>query len=118
MNNGGGRDTYISDSAGGLRAMYVPAQHKRNTFYTNLRVYPQSSGYKRVHSQTATHVERNDVFQRSQQHFNTKFNRETSMIHHYQNNLDSRLSRPKQVVKDENGRVTKNSVRMSDTEFA
>lgn len=39
VNNGGGRDTYISSSAGGLRAMYVPAQFK-NTFYNNLRVYP------------------------------------------------------------------------------
>ena len=25
INNGGGRDTYISDSAGGLRSAYIPA---------------------------------------------------------------------------------------------
>ena len=40
-NNGGGRDTYISDSAGGLRSTYMPANYKR-TFYNNLRVYDQS----------------------------------------------------------------------------
>ena len=40
-NNGGGRDTYISDSAGGLRNLYQPAAFKR-TFYNNLRVYDQS----------------------------------------------------------------------------
>ena len=38
-NNGGGRDTYISDSAGGLKIMYQPAGYKR-TFYNNLRQYP------------------------------------------------------------------------------
>jgi hypothetical protein len=39
VNNGGGRDTYISDSAGGLRSAYAPAAFKR-TFYNNLREYP------------------------------------------------------------------------------
>jgi hypothetical protein len=38
-NNGGGRDTYISDSAGGLINMYQPAAAKR-TFYNGLRAYP------------------------------------------------------------------------------
>lgn len=38
-NNGGGRDTYISDSAGGLKQIYQPAYQKR-TFYNNLRHYP------------------------------------------------------------------------------
>jgi hypothetical protein len=38
-NNGGGRDTYISDSAGGLKQIYQPAYQKR-TFYNNLRQYP------------------------------------------------------------------------------
>ena len=36
VNNGGGRDTYISDYSGGLRAMYHPA-HGKYTFYSNLR---------------------------------------------------------------------------------
>ena len=39
-NNGGGRDTYISDSAGGLKSIYQPANFKR-TFYNNLRQYPR-----------------------------------------------------------------------------
>ena len=36
VNNGGGRDTYISNSSGGLRADYRPA-HAQRTFYSNLR---------------------------------------------------------------------------------
>lgn len=57
VNNGGGRDTYISDSAGGLRTMYAPAAFKR-TFYNNLRVYDVNTNYKRVRSKTATVKER------------------------------------------------------------
>ena len=38
VNNGGGRDTYISNSSGGLRTDYRPAHGKR-TFYSNLRQY-------------------------------------------------------------------------------
>ena len=57
-NNGGGRDTYISDSAGGLKVMYQPAYHKR-TFYNNLRQYPQIDNYgKRGRSHAATHMEK------------------------------------------------------------
>ena len=40
VNNGGGRDTYISHSSGGLRLDYRPAHGKR-TFYSNLRQYDQ-----------------------------------------------------------------------------
>ena len=39
VNNGGGRDTYISDYSGGLRLMYHPA-HGKATFYNSLRAYP------------------------------------------------------------------------------
>jgi len=53
INNGGGRDTYISDSAGGLRTMYAPAQFK-TTFYNNLRVYDKAADSKNVRSRTAT----------------------------------------------------------------
>lgn len=42
VNNGGGRDTYISASSGGLRNLHMPAQFKR-TFYNNLRVYDNYS---------------------------------------------------------------------------
>jgi len=38
INNGGGRDTYISNSSGGLRATYAPG-HGKNTFYNGLRQY-------------------------------------------------------------------------------
>ena len=38
INNGGGRDTYISHSAGGLRLLYQPASFCK-TFYTGLRIY-------------------------------------------------------------------------------
>ena len=61
INNGGGRDTYISSSAGGLRTMHLPAHGKR-TFYNNLRVYQPIGGYKRTVSSTATIKERGDVF--------------------------------------------------------
>ena len=44
-NNGGGRDTYISDSAGGLKIVYQPAGFKR-TFYNNLRQYPKPQNPK------------------------------------------------------------------------
>lgn len=34
--NGGGRDSYISSNAGGMKAMHQNANYKR-TFYNNLR---------------------------------------------------------------------------------
>jgi hypothetical protein len=74
VNNGGGRDTYISDSAGGLRTMYQPANFKR-TFYNNLRVYDQSpsplKNPRTLHAQSSnqrsrTQIKlRDDVFLRS-----------------------------------------------------
>lgn len=64
-NNGGGRDTYISDSAGGLKSIYQPAYFKR-TFYNNLRQYPRIDNHaKRGGTHTASYEERNDVFSRS-----------------------------------------------------
>ena len=66
MNNGGGRDTYISDMSGGLRTQYLPAHGKR-TFYTNLRQYDKRDyGFgKRGDSHTATLNQRMDVFSQS-----------------------------------------------------
>jgi hypothetical protein len=89
VNNGGGRDTYISNSSGGLSVPYRPAYQKR-TFYNNLRVYDQTHyGFgKRGSSHTATIPERNDVFSESQNHFNPKFKRELSLIKGYQSMLD------------------------------
>jgi len=42
VNNGGGRDSYISSNSGGLRAEYRPA-HGQRTFYSNLRKYDLTS---------------------------------------------------------------------------
>jgi hypothetical protein len=81
VNNGGGRDTYISESSGGLRAMHAPAAFKR-TFYNNLRVYDRYSVSRNApRSRTGTRKE--DVFMRSQQHFNEKVFRESSYIRNY-----------------------------------
>jgi hypothetical protein len=75
-NNGGGRDTYISDSAGGLKIVYQPAGFKR-TFYNNLRQYPKIENYgKRGQSHTASSMEKGDIFSKSQNHFSPLFNRE------------------------------------------
>jgi hypothetical protein len=82
-NNGGGRDTYISDSAGGLKNMYQPAGFKR-TFYNNLRSYEPIDNYsKRGKSHTASFEEKNDVFSQSQDHWNKGFRREMRMISNY-----------------------------------
>jgi hypothetical protein len=82
VNNGGGRDTYISDSAGGLRSTYAPAAFKR-TFYNNLREYPVQNGWKRTKSSTASYREKTDTFTRSQQHFNPKFTKEIDLVKNY-----------------------------------
>ena len=82
-NNGGGRDTYISDSAGGLLQIYQPAFQKR-TFYNNLREYPRLDNHaKRGHSHTATYNERGDVYSRSQDHFTKGFRREMRFVSNY-----------------------------------
>ena len=80
-NNGGGRDTYISDSAGGLKSIYQPAYFKR-TFYNNLREYPRLDDYgKRGKSHTASYQEKNDVFSKTQNHWSNGYNREMNYIH-------------------------------------
>ena len=93
MNNGGGRDTYISDMSGGLRTQYLPAHGKR-TFYTNLRQYDQREyGFgKRGDSHTATLTQRMDVFSQSQNTHNEKFKREMRLVKNYQLMLDNRLA--------------------------
>ena len=64
-NNGGGRDLYISDNAGGLKTMYQPAGFKRS-FYNNLRSYEPVDNYsKRGKSHTASFEEKNDIFSQS-----------------------------------------------------
>lgn len=98
-NNGGGRDTYISDSAGGLKTMYQPAGYKR-TFYNNLRNYPQlDNPAKKGKSHTANREQKMDLFTKSQDHWNTGFRKEMRLISNYQNMLDDRLSKPKLTQK-------------------
>lgn len=98
-NNGGGRDTYISDSAGGLNLMYQPAYNKR-TFYNNLRQYPiiDNQAY-RSKSHTASYVEKKDIYWKSQDHWNRAFSREMRLVGNYQRMLDTRLSVPKTLQK-------------------
>lgn len=115
-NNGGGRDTYISDSAGGLRMMYQPASYKR-TFYNNLRVYdnspsPMKAPSRSIYNQSLNNLGGDntrsrstlkvpgtvDVFLKSQLHYNDKFTREARHIRNYQRGMDERLSIPKKLV--------------------
>ena len=114
-NNGGGRDTYISDSAGGLRVMYQPASFKR-TFYNNLRVYdnspsPMKAPSRSIYNQSLNNLSDSntrsrstlkvpgtiDVFLKSQLHYNDKFARESRHIRNYQKGMDERLSIPKKL---------------------
>ena len=109
VNNGGGRDTYISNSSGGLRCDYRPA-HGQRTFYTNLRQYDQRAGPNRATSHMATATDRRDILSNTQNRFNDKFRRNASLVKNYQNMLDKRLSVPKQVVQEDNGKVFRNSM--------
>ena len=102
-NNGGGRDTYISHSSGGLRMMYQPASFKR-TFYNNLRVYDSHSPVKTLGKKLASGRSRSnlktqeDTFLKSQVHFNQKYVKEASFIRQYQKTMDNRLSMPKNLI--------------------
>lgn len=112
VNNGGGRDSYISESSGGLRAAYAPAHGKR-TFYNNLRQYDQRAyGFgKRDQSHTATMTEKRDLYSKSQNHFGDKYKREMTLVSNYQRMMDHRLAHPKQTQPNarDNGRVFRNS---------
>jgi len=43
LNNGGGRDTYISQNDGGFRPMHVHGYGKQ-TYFNSLRHYPTGNG--------------------------------------------------------------------------
>ena len=94
VNNGGGRDTYISNESGGLRSAYRPA-HGSRTFYSNLRQYEQRVQPNRGKSHTATFNEKRDILCNSQNKFDDKFRRNAALVANYQNMLDARLSVPK-----------------------
>lgn len=108
VNNGGGRDTYISNSSGGLRADYRPA-HGQRTFYSNLRKYDQVAQPNRGHSHTATMADKRDVLSNTQNRFNDKFRRNAALVKNYQNMLDGRLSQPKGTEQTVDGKVFRNS---------
>lgn len=82
VNNGGGRDTYISDSSGGLRASYRPA-HGQRTFYSNLRKYEQRAQPNRGSSHTATFADKRDVLSNTQNRFNDKYRRNAAIVKNY-----------------------------------
>ncbi len=122
INNGGGRDTYISSYAGGLRTLTQPAPYKR-TFYNNLRVYDRKgtpirplsvykgpgsftanclinrsrSMMKKQYVSTSNDVE-SDVFIRCQLKFNDKYATQARHVRYYQKHMDQRLSQPKKLV--------------------
>ena len=81
-NNGGGRDTYISQNSGGLRVMNQPAYSKR-TFYTGLREYPEVGAYHRSATKSNERGQV-DVFSRSQNHWNRGFQKEQNLVKNYQ----------------------------------
>ena len=109
VNNGGGRDTYISGNSGGLRSDYRPA-HGQRTFYSNLRKYDTTAQPNRNKSHTATFNDKKDVLSNTQNRFNDKFRRNAALVKNYQNMLDERLSQPKHTEQDEKGRVFRNSL--------
>ena len=94
VNNGGGRDTYISHSSGGLRVDYRPA-HAQRTFYSNLRQYDMTILPNRNKSNRATMGDKRDILSNTQNRFNDKFRRNAAIVKNYQNMLDDRLSKPK-----------------------
>jgi len=107
VNNGGGRDSYISTNSGGLRSEYRPAHGKR-TFYANLRQYDQIAQPNRGKSHMASFGDKKDLLSNTQNKFNDKFRRNAALVKNYQNMLDERLSKPK-VTQEEDGKVFRNS---------
>lgn len=96
VNNGGGRDSYISSNSGGLRSEYRPAHGKR-TFYSNLRQYDKIAQPNRNKSHMATAGDKRDILSNTQNRFNDKFRRNATLVKNYQNMLDARLSVPKET---------------------
>ena len=60
INNGGGRDSYISANSGGLRTEHRAA-HGQRTFYSNLRKYEQRAQPNQNLSHTATFNDKRDI---------------------------------------------------------
>jgi hypothetical protein len=111
INNGSGRDSYISSNSGGLRAECRPA-HGQRTFYSNLRKYDQTAQPNRGASHMATSGDKRDLLSNTQNKFSDKFRRNNTLVKNYQNMLDARLSLPKSMApeEDDTGKVFRNSV--------
>ncbi|CAI2379507.1 unnamed protein product [Moneuplotes crassus] len=92
--NGGGRDTYIASSAGGLTKQNT-AGEIRNTFYNGLR--SQDFGYnpKRCKSGIATRKQREDFYTKTQGFKSHKSIAIQSSYRRYQKSQDNRLALPK-----------------------
>ena len=85
VNNGTGRDTYVSGNDGGFRPLHR-AGHGKGTFYNQLRKYPSGycvsqptrKGLAPCHEQKKV-----DDFQKAQDHYNPRFKREMNLVHNY-----------------------------------
>ena len=75
---------YISGNSGGLRTQHLAANQKR-TFYNGLRQYPQlmENCSRRGHSHRATWEEKNDIFSKSQDHWQASFRAEQALMNNY-----------------------------------
>lgn len=113
-NNGGGRDTYISQNDGGFRPMHK-AGYGKGTYFNSLRQYGPSPVpfQNRKKSHTATYAEKQDDFGSSQDHFNPKYRKEMKLVHNYQHMMDQRLSKPKALTQvEESHRTSQKRIRV------
>ena len=92
VSDGTGRDSYIVRSSGGLFNEYNPGSTK-NSFYTSLRNYDRTI-YNRK-SLSPRRSDKNDVFRKSQSHFNSTTKSNFNKIKTYQQMMTNRLSKPK-----------------------
>ena len=97
-NDGGGRDTYVSQNDGGFRPLHR-AGHGKRTYFNSLRQYPQqqhTSLFRSEHKSIAD--PRRDLFTNpahQQEHYNPRYVREMGLLNNYQKMIDKRLSVPK-----------------------
>ena len=98
ISNGGGRDSYICSSAGGLNNPYAPGTMV-DPFYCSLRsggpstkMRSLSTGYR---PRRVPVNKQRDLYQTSQGHLNTAQARVVMKQSYFQKRLDNRLSVPK-----------------------
>ena len=88
MNNGGGRDTYISQNDGGFRPMHRSSPGK-TTYFNQLRHYPE------IESSISFSPRSLNLGLSAKKIYSAKFNRKMTLVHNYQHMMDARLSQPK-----------------------